>query len=183
MSFDDVGNIVVLKSRVGCFVVGSNRLMALRVGNNVNSSDDTPTTGAGVGFEVISEKMRIVLSSVGEADGRALGFGVSDGILAEGDRVVSISVVEADGLALLCVVSDGIADGLGLLGVISDDIADGRALGFGVSEDGTLSEGDSVVSVSVAEADGRALIGVFSVGLADGMKDSTSDPTTTGQPK
>jgi hypothetical protein len=154
-----------LKSCVGCFNVGSNRLTD-RVGNDVKTSDDTPT-GAGVGLEVISEKMRIVLSSVGEADGLALDVGDSDDTTAEGGNVFSISVVEADGLALD-------------VGVVSDDIAEGDIV---------------VVSIilSAVEADGLALdVGVISEGIADGRPkgdnvsattSSTSDPTVFMQPK
>ena len=155
-SSDDVGNNVY---PVGFFVVvvEYNRPSPTdRVGNNVKSGDDA-TTREGVGFGVISEKIRTVPSSVGVGEGPIVLSSVG---LAVGVIVIRIAVLSSVGAGVgaevmaieLSSVETAVLSAVGGV-VIVREVVVGNEVPNPLPLTAEVGGRDIVVSISVGEAD------------------------------
>lgn len=196
---DDVGNNVpVPVYPVGFFVVvvvEYNRPSPTnRVGNNVKSGDDA-TTREGVGFGAISEKIRIVPSSVGVGEGPIVLSSVG---LAVGVIVIRIAVLSSVGAGVgaevmaieLSFVETVVLSAVGGV-VIVREVVVGNEVPNPLPLTAEVGGRDIVVSISVGEADGRTVVRVsvglddgralsgLSAGITDGLTDDDASTTST----
>jgi len=193
---DDVGNNVPVYP-VGFFVVvvEYNRLSPTnRVGNNVKSGDDA-TTREGVGFGAISEKIRIVPSSVGVGEGP---IGLSSVGLAVGVIVIRIAVLSSVGAGVgaevmaieLSSVETVVLSAVGGVVIVREAVV-GNEVPNPLPLTAEVGGRDIVVSISVGEADGRTVVRVsvglddgralsgLSAGITDGLTDDDASTTST----
>eukprot|EP00984_Skeletonema_dohrnii_P024994 scaffold14144_cov91-Skeletonema_dohrnii-CCMP3373.AAC.8 len=165
-----------------------------RVGNNVKSGDDA--TREGVGFGAISEKIRIVPSSVGVGEGPIVLSSVG---LAVGVIVIRIAVLSSVGAGVgaevmtieLSSVETVVLSAVGGVVIVREAVVGnevpnplpltaevgGRDIVVSISVD--EADGRTVVRVSVGVADGRALSGLSAGIITDGLTDDDTSTTST----